>query len=266
MLSKKWLAKPNKTSVQYAIHRVNPYGKEEVLNHDGAWVALADAKKTYTGELKGAADQNDWGIQDTNIVLPLYDENSSRYTYFVDEVNDPSRHYFDYTLSQDNTGRADLVESVAITNNNVNGESDQNMDVELYKTWVDGGDTSTRRPVVIKVFRIDKAGRIDRPADWDQKKIGVYTLSADNGWHVTNLLGFSEEQLTTYFGSEKNGVRTLTDENGHTRTFDKFFQNDIVYREVKVGDTFVPAGDNCSYNSYTSTLKSENDVEVSQSY
>ena len=266
VLSKKWFAQPNKTSVQYAIHRVNPYGKEEVLNHDGAWVALADAKKTYTGELKGAADQNDWGIQDTNIVLPLYDENSSRYTYFVDEVNDPSRHYFDYTLSQDNTGRADLVESVAITNNNVNGESDQNMDVELYKTWVDGGDTSTRRPVVIKVFRIDKAGRIDRPADWDQKKIGVYTLSADNGWHVTNLLGFSEEQLTTYFGSEKNGVRTLTDENGHTRTFDKFFQNDIVYREVKVGDTFVPAGDNCSYNSYTTTLKSENDVEVTQSY
>ncbi len=266
VLSKKWVNAPNKTSVQYAIHRVDPYGEEKVLNHDRTWVALADAKKTYTGVLKGAADQKDWGIQDTNIVLPLYDENSSRYTYFVDEVNDPSRHYFDYTLSQDNTGRADLVESVAITNNNVNGESDQNMDVELYKTWVDGGDTSTRRPVVIKAFRIDKDGRIDRPEDWNQKKIGVYTLSADNGWHVTNLLGFSEEQLTTYFGIEKNGVRTLTDENGNTRTFDNLLQNDIVYREVKVGDTFVPAGDNCSYNSYTTTLKSENDVEVTQSY
>lgn len=266
VLSKKWFAQPNKTSVQYAIHRVNPYGKEEVLNHDGAWVALADAKKTYTGELKGAADQNDWGIQDTNIVLPLYDENSSRYTYFVDEVNDPSRHYFDYTLSQDNIGRADLVESVAITNNNVNGESDQNMDVELYKTWVDGGDTSTRRPVVIKAFRIDKDGRIDRPEDWNQKKIGVYTLSADNGWHVTNLLGFSEEQLTTYFGIEKNGVRTLTDENGHTRTFDKLLQNDIVYREVKVGDTVVSEGDNCSYDSYTTRLSAGNGINVTQKY
>lgn len=266
VLSKKWVNAPNKTSVQYAIHRVDPYGEEKVLNHDRTWVALADAKKTYTGVLKGAADQKDWGIQDTNIVLPLYDENSSRYTYFVDEVNDPSRHYFDYTLSQDNTGRADLVESVAITNNNVNGESDQNMDVELYKTWVDGGDTSTRRPVVIKAFRIDKDGRIDRPEDWNQKKIGVYTLSADNGWHVTNLLGFSEEQLTTYFGSEKNGVRTLTDENGNTRTFDNLLQNNIVYREVKVGDTDVFEGDNCSYDSYTTTLSAGNGINVTQKY
>ena len=267
VLSKKWLAKPNKTSVQYAIHRVNPYGKEEVLDHDGkTWVALADAKKTYTGVLKGAANQNDWGIQDTNIVLPLYDKNSSRYTYFVDEVNDSSRHFFDYTLSRDDTDKADLVESVAITNNNVNGESDQNIDVELYKTWVDGGDTSTRRPVVIKAFRIDKDGRIDRPEDWNQKKIGVYTLSADNGWHVTNLLGFSEEQLTTYFGIEKNGVRTLTDENGHTRTFDKLLQNDIVYREVKVGDTVVSEGDNCSYDSYTTRLSAGNGINVTQKY
>lgn len=267
VLNKKWLAKPGKTSVQYAIHRMDPYGNEDVLAQDGkTWVALTEATDTYTGELTGDEDNLDWGSKDTGIGLPLYDKNSSRYTYFVDEVNDSSRHYFDYTLSQDNTRRADLVESVAITNNNVNGESDQNMDVELYKTWVDGGDTSTRRPVVIKAFRIDKDGRIDRPKDWNQKKIGVYTLSADNGWHVTNLLGFSEEQLTTYFGIEKNGVRTLTDENGNTRTFDNLLQNDIVYREVKVGDTFVPAGDNCSYNSYTTTLKSENDVEVTQSY
>jgi pilin isopeptide linkage protein len=268
VLSKTWLAQPKKTSVQYAIHRVNPYGKEEVLDHDGkTWVALADAKETYTGELTGAADKTDWGSTDTNIVLPLYDENSSRYTYFVDEVDDNSRHYFDYTLTRDDTGRADLVESVAITNNNANGGGDgQNMDVDLYKTWVDGGDTSTRRPVVIKVFRKDKAGKIDRPADWDQKKIGVYTLSADNGWHVTNLFGFSEAQLTTYFGSEKNGVRTLTDENGNTRTFDNLLQNDIVYREVKVGDTDVPAGDNCSYDSYTTTLSAENGIEVTQKY
>jgi len=267
VLSKIWLAQPKKTSVQYAIHRVNPYGKEEVLNHDGTWVALADAKETYTGELTGGADKKDWGSTDTNIVLPLYDENSSRYTYFVDEVNDNSRHYFDYTLTQDDTGRADLVESVAMTNNNANGGGDgQNMDVDLYKAWVDGGDTSTRRPVVIKVFRKDKDGKIDRPADWDQKKIGVYTLSADNGWHVTNLFGFSEAQLTTYFGSEKNGVRTLTDENGNTRTFDNLLKNDIVYREVKVGDTDVPAGDNCSYDSYTTTLSAGNGIEVTQKY
>ena len=267
VLSKIWLAQPKKTSVQYAIHRVNPYGKEEVLNHDGTWVALADAKETYTGELTGGADKKDWGSTDTNIVLPLYDENSSRYTYFVDEVNDNSRHYFDYTLTQDDTGRADLVESVAMTNNNANGGGDgQNMDVDLYKAWVDGGDTSTRRPVVIKVFRKDKDGKIDRPADWDQKKIGVYTLSADNGWHVTNLFGFSEAQLTTYFGSKKNGVRTLTDENGNTRTFDNLLKNDIVYREVKVGDTDVPAGDNCSYDSYTTTLSAGNGIEVTQKY
>ena len=268
VLSKIWLAQPNKTSVQYAIHRVDPYGQESVLDKDGkTWVALADAEKTYTGELTGAADKKDWGITDTNIVLPLYDENSSRYTYFVDEVNDSSRHYFDYTLTQDDTGKADLVESVAMTNNNGNGGGNgQNMDVDLYKTWVDGGDTSTRRPVVIKVFRKDKAGRIDRPADWDKRNIGVYTLSADNGWHVTNLFGFSEEQLTTYFGSEKNGVRTLTDENGNTRTFDNLLQNDIVYREVKVGDTNVPAGDNCSYDSYTTTLSAGNGIEVTQKY
>ncbi|WP_205839700.1 Spy0128 family protein [Porcincola intestinalis] len=267
VLSKKWLAKPGKTSVQYAIHRVDPYGKEEVLDHEGKWVALADAKETYTGELTGAADKTDWGSTYTDIVLPLYDENSSRYTYFVDEVNDNSRHYFDYTLTQDDTGRADLVESVAITNNNVNGDGDgQNMDVDLYKTWVDGGDTSTRRPVVIKVFRVDQGGKVDRPTEWDDQGIGVYTLSADNGWHVTNLFGFSGEQLTTYFGSEKNGVRTLTDENGNTRTFDNLLKNNIVYREVKVGDTDVPAGDSCSYDSYTTTLSAGNDIKVTQKY
>lgn len=246
---------------------MDPYGKEEVLAQDGkTWVALTEATDTYTGELTGAEDNLDWGSTDTGIVLPLYDENSSRYTYFVDEVNDNSRHYFDYTLTQDDTGRADLVESVAITNSNVNGDSDQNMDVELYKTWVDGGDTSTRRPVVIKVFRVDQKGKVDRPTAWDDQGIGVYTLSADNGWHVTNLLGFSEEQLTTYFGSEKNGVRTLTDENGNTRTFDKLLQNDIVYREVKVGDTVVSEGDNCSYDSYTTMLSAGNGIEVTQKY
>ena len=268
VLSKKWAVAPNKSSVQYAIHRVDPYGKEEVLDHDGkTWVALANAKEIYTGELKGAADKRDWGTTDTNIVLPLYDENSSRYTYFVDEVNDKSRHYFHYTLTKDDTGRADLVESVAMTNNNANASGDgQNMDVDLYKTWVDGGDTSTRRPVVIKVFRKDKAGKIDRPAEWDKENIGVYTLSADNGWHVTNLFGFSEKQLTTYFGSEKNGVRTLTDENGNTRTFDNLLQNDIVYREVKVGDTDVLEGENCSYDSYTTRLSAGNGIEVTQKY
>ena len=268
VLSKKWVVAPKKASVQYAIHRVNPYGKEEVLDHDGTtWVALANAKGIYTGELKGDADKKDWGTTDTNIVLPLYDENSSRYTYFVDEVNDKSRHYFDYTLTKDDTGTADLVESVALTNNNGNGGGDgQNMDVDLYKTWVDGGDTSTRRPVVIKVFRKDKEGIVDRPEEWNKKNIGVYTLSADNGWHVTNLFGLSQAELTTYFGSENNGERTLTDENGNTRTFDSLLQNNIVYREVKVGDADVSAGGNCNYESYTTTLKSDNDVKVTQSY
>lgn len=268
-LSKTWTAKPGKTSVQYAIHRVDPYGKEEVLDQHGkTWVALDEAKanRTYTGELTGNKDELDWGSIAPDIVLPLYDENSSRYTYFVDEVGDDSRHYFDYTLSQDNSGKADLVESVAITNNNVNGGDGQNMNVDLYKTWVDGGDTSTRQPVVIKVFRKDKNGKIDRPADWDKQKIGVYKLSADNGWHVTQLFGLSNEQMTTYFGSEESGVRTLTDENGETRTFDNLLKNDIVYREVKVGDTDVPAGDNCAYHSYTTTLVSENGVEVQQDY
>ena len=268
-LSKKWTAKPGKTSVQYAIHRVDPYGKEEVLDQHGkTWVALDKAKtnRTYTGELTGNKDELDWGSIAPDIVLPLYDENSSRYTYFVDEVGDDSRHYFDYTLSQDNSGKADLVESVAITNNNVNGGDGQNMNVDLYKTWVDGGDTSTRQPVVIKVFRKDKNGKIDRPADWDKQKIGVYKLSADNGWHVTQLFGLSNEQMTTYFGSEESGVRTLTDENGMIRTFDNQLQKDIVYREVKVGGTDVPAGDNCAYDSYTTTLVSENGVEVQQDY
>ncbi|MST82879.1 Cna B-type domain-containing protein [Bilifractor porci] len=268
-LSKTWTAKPGKTSVQYAIHRVDPYGKEEVLDQHGkTWVALDEAKanRTYTGELTGNKDELYWGSIAPDIVLPLYDENSSRYTYFVDEVGDDSRHYFDYTLRQDNSGKADLVESVAITNNNVNGGDGQNMNVDLYKTWVDGGDTSTRQPVVIKVFRKDKNGKIDRPADWDKQKIGVYKLSADNGWHVTQLFGLSNEQMTTYFGSEESGVRTLTDENGETRTFDNLLKNDIVYREVKVGDTDVPAGDNCAYHSYTTTLVSENGVEVQQDY
>ena len=269
VLSKKWLAKPRKTSVQYAIHRVDPYGKEEVLDNDGeTWVALDKAKAngTYTGKLAGKKDELDWGSIEPSIVLPLYDEKSSRYTYFVDEVNDPSRHYFDYTLSQDKDKKADLVESVAITNDNSNGGDGQNMDVDLYKTWVDGGDTSTRQPVVIKVFRKDKNGKIDRPADWDKQNIGVYTLSADNGWHVTQLFGLSNEQMTTYFGSEENGERTLTDENRETRTFDKLLKNDIVYREVKVGGTEILAGKKCAYDSYTTTLNSENGVEVQQDY
>lgn len=268
-LSKTWTAKPGKTSVQYAIHRVNPYGKEEVLDQDGkTWVALDEAKTkgTYTGKLAGNKDELNWGNIEPGIVLPLYDENSSRYTYFIDEVDDDSRHYFDYSLTQDNSGKADLVESVAITNDNSNGGDGQNMDVDLYKTWVDGGDTSTRQPVVIKVFRKDKNGKIDRPADWDKQNIGVYTLSADNGWHVTQLFGLSNEQMTTYFGSEENGERTLTDENRETRTFDKLLKNDIVYREVKVGGTDVPVGKNCDYDSYTTTLNSENGVEVQQDY
>ncbi|MCI5759837.1 MAG: Cna B-type domain-containing protein, partial [Eubacterium sp.] len=269
VLSKRWVNAPKKTSVQYAIHRVDPYGQETVLDKDRqTWVPLADAKKTYTGELSGKPDEKDWGSTDTGIVLPLYDENSSRYTYFIDEVNDSSRHFFDYTLSQDEEGRADLVESVYMRNHNYDGVVDgQNMNVDLYKTWVDGGDTSTRRPVVIKVFRKDKEGKIDRPEDWDKKKIGVYTLSADNGWHVTNLLELSKSDLNTYFGEEgKDGTRTLIDDKNKVRTFDNQLSKAIVYREVKVGDTDVPAGDNCSYDSYTTTLISENNVEVTQSY
>ena len=266
-LSKTWAAAPNTKSVKYAIHRVDPYGEEEVLDSEGNWVAKADASQTYTGELTGDANKTDWGSIEPEIVLPLYDENSSRYTYFVDEVGEKTaRHYFDYTISQDDTQKADLVESVAINNDNGKGGGDgQMMDFDLYKTWVDGGDTSTRRPVVIKAFRKDKDGTIDRPAEWDNNNIGIYTLSADNGWHVTKRLGFSEAQLKEYFGAVNGGTRTLI-ENGVTRTFSNTLSEDIVYREVQVGDTKIDAGKNCSYDGYTTTLESGNGVTVTQNY
>ena len=268
VLSKNWANPPKTDSVKYAIHRVDPYGNEEVLSDDKTtWVALANAKETYTGELTGNPDKIDWGSTDTGIVLPMYDENSSRYTYFVDELDKSCRHYFDYKISKDETGKADLIESVNIFNNNSSGGNGQSMNVDLYKTWVDGGDTSTRRPVVIKAFRKDTDGNIDRPSDWDTQKLGVYTLSADNGWHVTNLFGLNDTQLTQYFGAlnENGTTRTLT-ADGKTRTFTNTLKDNIVFREVKVGDTEVPAGDNCEYKSYTTTLESENNVTVTQNY
>jgi pilin isopeptide linkage protein len=249
-LEKTWAVEPTETSIEYAIHRVDAYGNDVIIDSNGNPSTNANTVTgTYTPE---NAASKEWGVFEPDLVLPLYNENDlSRYTYYVEEIGSSYERRLDYTIEEDTTDQADLIEKVQLYNNNsTGGGSGEKYNVDLTKKWVDGGDTSTRQPITVKLFRVDQQGNVDRPAEWDEQNIGVFVISAATGWQVSDYTVFSPDQVKKYFSE-------YTDSEGITHTFDdETFANNVTYREVMVGNDEVDAGENNSYDHVVTTATS----------
>lgn len=234
-IHKTWVDVPKETSIDYEIHQVDAYDNDKVVS-----------RQTYAPE---NPETEEWAASDPGLLLPLYNEkDQSRYTYYAVETSSGYRKKITYKMEDDTTGIADQVEHVYMKNMNGKGGGDGlSADVNLKKQWIDGGDTSVRQPVTIKMFRIDDQGRVDRPAEWDEKGIGVYVLSEDTGWQVSDYIVFTQEEYDRYF---KESI-------GHTYQKENLSEK-LTYREVKVGSDAVEEGDNSSYDHVDTTARIDN--------